>query len=413
MRFLFGDSTPFEGGYDALDALRQWVDASVELLQTARTIEEAERRLGQRTQDQLHEIQAVSDFFEGAVQRVAEQAARSAQPDRVAPHARDLIEQIENAAASARERSATAMDADRSAVTEAIETLASSLRERLGRYLRSGALPSHEWELTLRYGTDHAQGAVALHYAEEIDARFDLELDAHETWSRPRRLRELCPELAIEVGLKKAFLRSTLAPEVVPLDELYLMRLELGAERAALHLRRRPDGDEPPLVVEVDMVDGPVAGRVRRGGDSADAHPSPESDHVHLRRLHEALRTHAFPLTQHEGALTAARLDEEKRPIRGELVRAILRRIGARMAPTLLAVFEHSPNADELSLKREHDDGHREELYLRIDELRKRLGELPAEELRLHAVIPFLVADEGTGEGPDAPAAPQVTPERA
>ena len=416
MRFLFGDSVPFEGGYDVLETLRLWVEASADLLETVDAIETRERGVGKRAQEQLHAINAVSGFYDTVVQRIVEEAARAGEPDLMAPHARELVERVEAMAAMVREQSAASLDGDQRTVAVEVESLVGTLSERLGEYLLTGPLPITGWELTLSYADGPASGRVSLHYPEAIDGRFALDLANDPSWSQPKRVGDVCPEILLEVGVKKAFLRSTLNPEVAPLDELFVTYLELGEDSMSLRLSRRPEQGETFLIIDADFSGDPAVGKIRRPGDGSETpHPSPRSDHAVLRKLFTALRNHAQPLTHHEGELETVRLDGEARPVRGDLTRELLSRIGARLAPTVLEVHAHSPNPVELSLKREHDDGRREELYLNNDELRERLAPVPDADLELFAGIPFLLEgralpDAGTADA-DASAEPDSEPE--
>lgn len=408
MRFLFGDSVPFEGGYDVLEALRLWVDASADLLQTIAMIEGHERGVGKRAQEQLHAISAVDGFFDTVVQRIVEEAARAGEPDLMAPHARELTEQVKAMAAHVREQSAAHLDGDQRAVAAEVEGLVDQLTLRLCEYLLTGPLPIQGWELTLSYDGP-ARGRVSLHYPEAIDGRFVLDLARDPSWSQPKRVADVCADVVLEVGVKKAFLRSTLNPEVAPLDELYLTYLELGEGSMSLRLSRRPEQGETFLIIDAELSPDTVVGKIRRPGDGSETpHPSPHEDHATLRRLHAALRDHARPLTHHEGVLESVRLDGEARPVRGDLTRDLLARIGGRLAPIVLQVHAHSPNPIELSLKREHDDGRREELYLNNDELRQRLAVVPDEDLTLFAGIPFLLEGRSVpGAQPDEAEEPE------
>jgi hypothetical protein len=57
----------------------------------------------------------------------------------------------------------------------------------------------------------------------------------------------------------------------------------------------------------------------------------------------------------------------------------LVTRLVTSFAPTVEAIVARSPSTQELSLKKEHDDGRREELYLRREDLLKKLAPLHAE----------------------------------
>ena len=61
----------------------------------------------------------------------------------------------------------------------------------------------------------------------------------------------------------------------------------------------------------------------------------------------------------------------------------LVERMVALFAPTVAEITARSPNPHELSLKRETDEGKREELYLRREELHRKMEPLPAEGRRI------------------------------
>jgi hypothetical protein len=70
-----------------------------------------------------------------------------------------------------------------------------------------------------------------------------------------------------------------------------------------------------------------------------------------------------------------------------DLVIAFVERLVQMFSPIVSEIARKSSNATELSLKREHDDGRREELYLRKQELAKRIEPLTAPARGLFAPL--------------------------
>ena len=228
-------------------------------------------------------------------------------------------------------------------------------------------------------------------------------------WGKPRRVGELVEGLTLQVGWKKAFLRSSLNPDVVTLDELFLAAVELGPDSMEVRVRRKAEAPRDSYVLTTDLDDtgAPVAKVTRideRGGDSDAPFVSPPDDAARLEELAAALRRACRPLLARKRRLLYAQLDGHDVFERG-LVPALFARIAERLAPIAAEVSRRSPNPNELSLKFEREDGRREELYLRKSELVQMVAPLPPAAQELFARLCFLPA-------PSPPPTPSAPPPR-
>ncbi|MFK7991973.1 MAG: hypothetical protein AB8I08_38505 [Sandaracinaceae bacterium] len=403
---LFGDSQPFEGGYDFLAELRAFVRAASQVLVLAHQADELEQNLGDRAQAHLHAIEAIQAFFDHVQEGVTDRAARSAAPTLIAPFAKELLQQVEAIGARAKQSRANDLDADSVAVTSSIRDKRTELRSVMAAYLLTDPLPTESWAMSLNLGHTSPQGQVVLSHPAGLTTRFTVEVSA-SGWAKPRKVGELCPGMALQVGMKKAFLRSSLHPDIHTLDDFYLGELELGPDSMEVHLRRKPDASRDAYVVELDIDDaGRTIARVtnrREKGGEAEPFNSQGEDVARLRELATALRREVAPLVRRKRRLVAAHLDGHDMFERG-LARQLFERIIAAMTPVALAVAQHSPNPQELSLKVESDEGRREEIYLRKQELIDMVSPLPEEKRALFRPLEFLPPAPAPSAPPPPPA---------
>lgn len=404
--YLFGDSQPFEGGYDFLAELRAFVRSASQVLVLAHQADELEQNLGDRAQAHLHAIEAIQTFFDHVHEGVTDRAVRSTAPTLIAPFAKELLAQVEAIGARAKQSRANDLDADSVAVTSSIRDKRTELRSVMAAYLLTDPLPTASWAMSLNLGHTSPQGQVVLSHPKGLTTRFTVEVNA-STWAKPRKLGELCPGMALQVGMKKAFLRSSLHPDIHTLDDFYLGEIELGPDSMEAHLRRKPDAPRDAYVVELDIDDaGRTIARVtnrREKGGEAEPFNSQGEDVARLRELATVLRREVAPLVRRKRRLVSAHLDGHDMFERG-LARQLFERIIARMAPIALAVAQHSPNPQELSLKVESDEGRREEIYLRKQELIEMVAPLPEEKRALFRPLEFLPPAPTPSAPPPPPA---------
>ncbi len=393
MRYLFGDSSPFPDGYDFLAHLKSFVSAASRALMLAHEADLLEQNLGERAQEHLHAIEAIQVFFDGLTILIADRAARSGAPQLVGPYARELLEHIERANTDAKQSRAQHLDSDQVDATTKIRERRAELRQVLSTYLLADPLPTIDWALSLSLGGTAPHGQVILVHTLDLTTSFMIDV-ASDGWGRSRKIGELSPGLTLQVGFKKAFLRSSLHPDVHTLDDFFIGALDIGPDSMELHLRRKPDSPRDAYVIDLDL-DGegnPVAKVLKRDDKRGDADAPFASSGDDLRRILEVattLRRACEPLLAHKKRLVYAQLDEHDVFERG-LVRQVFERIATRLAPIAEEVAKHSPNPEELSLKLERDGGRREEIYLRKAELTELVAALPDDAKALFEPLGFL-----------------------
>ncbi len=394
-RYLYGDSEPFPGGYDFLAALRVFVQASSKALLLAHEADELERSLGERAQDHLHAIEALQRFFSGASDLIVERATRSAAPQVVGPYASQLADTIEAMGAQARAARAKELDGASVEVTSRIREKRAEIRKVVGEYLLGDPLPVTSWALSLSLAGTSPNGQAVLEHPGDLSTSVSIDIGRDGAWGRPRRIGDLAPGLAMQVGFKKAFLRSSLQPDVVVLDELVIGSIEVGPDSLELHLRRRLDAPRDAFVITVDPTeDGRSIVKItrmdERGSGNSDApFESTGEEAARILELNAVLRRECANLIQFRKRLLSAQLDGHEVFERG-LVQVLLARIADRFAPIAAEVSRHSPNQSELSLKLEREGGRREEVYLRKSDLQQMVASLPPEAQQLYAGLAFL-----------------------
>ncbi len=394
-RYLYGDSEPFPGGYDFLAALRLFVAAASRALVLADEADELERSLGDRAQEHLYAIETIQAFFGGLGDLIAERAARSGSPQTVGPYASQLVEHIEAVGAQARALRSKELDGASVEVTSRIRERRAEIRQVVGDYLLGGPLPMLSWAISLNLAGTAPNGQAVLEHPGDLSTSVAIDVSRDATWSRARRIGDIAPGMTMQVGFKKAFLRSSLHPDVVALDEYVIGVLELGPDSAEIRLRRKLDAPRDAFIVTVDPDEKgkPLVKVTRmdeRGGGSADAPFLSEGDDARrVLELVTVLRGECSTLLTHKKRLLSAQLDGHD-IFERSLVPVLLTRIADRLAPTAAEVSRHSPNSSELSLKFEREGGRREEVYLKKAELQAMVAALPPELLQVFAGLAFL-----------------------
>jgi len=406
-RYLYGDLEPFPATHDVLATLRTFVTCAARCLQLVDEADVLEHSLDAAAQDNLRAFEALSVYFAGLVEVIDERAMRSGAPEIVGPYANRLADTVEKMAEQARAARGNALDASALQVTNDIRGKRDEIRRVLAEWLVSDPLPLTSWALSLELAGTAPQGQAILTHPGEITTAFSLDVGRDASWARPRRVGDVASGMAVQVGYKKAFLRSSLNPDLAVLDDFLIAALELGPDSAELHLRRKLDQPRDSFVIAIDpaLVEGVDVRITRFEGRTDDSAPyeSADDDVTRLSSLADAARKQCQSLLAHKRRLLWVQLDGHD-IFEQQLVPALFARVAQRFAPLATEIERRSPNRSELSLKVEGSDGRREEIYLRKSDLSSLLEHLPAKfRAMFHGLALF---GEATASGSIAPPPP-------
>lgn len=410
MRYLFGDSTPFPLGYNFLSTLEAFMAAATKIVQ----LEHESKQLAKQAEDVgAHRVKGIEalEQFHHVVMRAVQDTAQKVQhahaleyARRVAEFASSYVEDYKRTTLSSNERE------QKQARTEGDRRIGEQ-RTRLETFLKVARLPVLKTKITMRTTGDgkdtrHQMSAV-FDNPDGIQTAFTLNAAQVAAWATPRRVGDLASGVELLVGSEKSWLRGTVQPKQVSVDEWLLTQFDMSDEAIDLTLKKKL-ADKEALIFHVRRTEGGLVGRVEHPGSAAAGGPVQVAppDLAQIERLWGAIRGATRELTDKKDQLLGVLLDGQ--PVfEGGLVLQFVVRLVRMFAPTVREIAKRSPNEFELSLKMETDGGRREEIYLRKDELLKDLQPLPSGGREVFAPLGLDTWVPGTTSAPPPVARPQ------
>jgi hypothetical protein len=389
-RYLYADSEPFPLSYPFLPTLERFVRSSAGALQALTALRALNRDVAEQRAGAVRDIERLEGFI-GDVLAAVEAAGGRTDAQLVGTYAEELrgfIERSSQASRVARERD---LEHNVEEKQKKIETLRATIRERIGEFLLNGHFDVADARFRIRLGEGRYRLWATVTVPPSLEIGYQLAADKLPEWSEARRLGAFVGEMELQVGMKKAWLSRDLTREVVRVDEYILAAAVLDRNRAEVHLRRRADGPSDTLVLFLQRTDagfGAVIDRPGEGNEPARFQAVPE-DLPKLetiwQRLHEACSA-TLDRKQTVDSVVLDGLDV----FEDERVVGFINTFIAQYAPVVGEIARRSPAPRELSLKLEHDDGRREEIYLNKDQLASQLNGLDAEVLEQFARLEIL-----------------------
>jgi len=214
----------------------------------------------------------------------------------------------------------------------------------------------------------------------EVVTSFMLGTAKHPHWAQPRKVSEFVPALDLTVGTKKSFFKGVVSPELVHLGDYVIGKADVHNRGAEIALRKKAELKDS-YIFKIQKSDKGISGEVERPDDPNAKALSPAlspEDAEQIDKLAQLVREGFEPLFTERESVVRVDLDG-KDVVKNRLGLALVSRLVKTFAPLVEEITQRSPSEQELSLKLEDDHGKREELYLRRDELLKKLQPLNAE----------------------------------
>lgn len=369
---LYGDSTPFPYAIDFLEVVRAVVDCGVDLMRAQEGISQAVERvraLQAETEIEKTRLKSFADAFEAATTPL-----RSGATERVG----GILQRVQESALKSVAVELDAVDRRAAEGLTAARSQASAFRDdvqrTVERFVQRFELPGTGFALRLTASEDETYAAEARMLTPfGLDATFTLSVPADSSWSRLRRVGDLYKDFEIhvpkEVGL---FSKST---KLMPLrmDKLLVLQVEHAANRTWIRLGSRDDAGHALEVSTRDGVRSASIVPVDATGKPADSPFKLEGGDAGLvGELRDTIVRTFGNLVGQRRAMTAATLDGK--PLRDLTEpQVVVSRLVALLAPIVQEIDKRSGASGELVLRRDLEQGHRDEVYVTKWELQERI----------------------------------------
>jgi hypothetical protein len=370
MKFLYGDSSPSPLATDFIDFLRKALDCSVAILQAEqRMLQGAARRqeLERRAEQDLGRIRDLESTVSRAIVSVVEKDS----PDAPVTHCSDVMSRAVSAAAAEQQSFV------KSVLGEEVQRIDESAAKERGRCVKAieellltHDLPGHEGELIFEQkATGGSSARLRSTTSYGVAAMLDLDLPAGSLFARRLFVGAVVDSLDIEVPK-----RTRMTTE--KLQRFLITRCSFGPRVQRVSLRTETVDEGYDFIC---ATEGPrfTARRVAAGADAPEELELETDDMQAVLAFVEKLVAASATLPERRKAMAAVAIDGE--PLENHRQPSVLvKRLIEAMAPIVREISARSRPKDELVIRRQLDDGRREERFVRRAELLAKLERLPA-----------------------------------
>lgn len=412
MRLLYGDSTLFPLDYNFLNTLEVFMTAATRIVQLELDAREVEKQNEALAEARVRGLDALEQFH-NVVMRAVQDTAQKVQnaealeyAQQIAGFASRYVEDHKRATLQSNEQEiAKSRALNEQGIQEQRARLEGLLKVARLPVLATKIVGSLEGE-----GKDvrYTMGAVYDH-PNEIQTSFTIESASSSEWSSPRKVSDFASAVALMVGVEKSWLRGTVSPKQVQVDDWIVTEFDLAADVFEVTLKRKL-AEKDALTFRILRSESGLSGIVESSGNPALESVNgalSASDLEALEQLWTGIDASARRVLDRREQLLFVTLDGQPVFENRRMV-PFVERLVEMFAPTVREIAKRSPSEFELSLKMETDGKRREEVYLRKEQLIRELQPLSASGREIFAPLGL---DSWVPRTTAAP--PPVTPDLA
>ena len=381
MVFLYGDLTEAQCQKDALDLLRRVVEVSVAVLKIHKQIEDSQAAMLAENK-RLHEANEDIEQFQQAVQETIQgRVSRRSQDDLLSNMGQILLQQLDQQAQAGRARMSAGVEQIVMATQARIGQMAEMSLRALAEFFMESGLPVRESMMRCVLEQSIYKAHADVLDATGIRCTYLLDAAATNFFAEPKRFADLMAgKVEMPMGTKQAWLRKEPVLETIRIDDALLTGVSDSMEAGEYRLATRTGDGVEGMIARISKDENKV--NVLRVDAEGKAHAVPDElvsqEHkAILLQFWRHLSERIEELYQFRSDLSSIAIDG-KDAIDDLMAPEIVKRLIAYLSPIIREIDAHTPVTGELSLKVEHEDeGKREVFFLRKEKLIEKLQGLP------------------------------------
>ena len=396
VRYLLGDSTESNLEFNYLAFLREVVDCAVVLLESEATLATNAERRTTRASEFAGMIRAVEELGKDAAALV-EPIAKEQPKTPAGRCAAAIAKAIKDAVGTESSHAKSSLAAARDEIDRDDIQVRARARTVLDKLLRAHDLPEATRELEAVWTASGVKATMRQKTGFGVEAVLSLEASGNAVLVSDLRVERIAEGVEVHAREAGGWLKKGDKLVAQKLGRYQVSGVTVSASHVTVQLRSAPDASATGL-----------AFTLKRSGEMTIDSSAPGKEYEIEDRDRAALKTLAEKL---EGALRGL---EDQRTGLVDLVidgksiaevahpRVLAERLIVAIAPTVQKISRHSRSPGELVLRRQLSGDRREEVFISIAELTKRIETLPEAERRTFAPLEL--------EGTPVPAPPAPPP---
>jgi hypothetical protein len=381
MLYLYGDLTEARCQEDTLKLLQRLVDMSVEVLKLQHEAETAMKAAQREKEIMVLAVGDIDSFHDNIQKAIESGIAGRPQEETVTVMGKSVADVLAQRARESKAQIAARVEEHLQQAKARNDQVANqAFGVMKGFFMASGLAPAGSTFYCNLDGEDYVARSEIID-AAGICCSYSLDAAGSGFFSSIKRFGDLVPgKREIPVDTKKAWLKKDPVAVSLRIDDANLTQVTDTPNDLEFRLAPRPGSGITEIVVRSPKA-LPGSMEVYKVGESRQTVLVPTdlftSEHAEmLSQFAEGISGHVRSTYGLRKGLLSITIDG-KDVAKEKLFAEVVRRLIAYLAPIVREIDAHSGTPEELSLKIEHEEGRREEFFLRKSNLFQRIAQLP------------------------------------
>jgi hypothetical protein len=400
--YLFGDSTESNLDFNFLAFLPEVIDAAVVLAECEVMLAVTVERRHTRQREAEAQVAAVDDFGERATQVVGPAAeAQAGTP--VGRCAARIVAAIREAVEREASQVRGALAAERDELDREDQRLQGRAKDALEKLLRTHDLPGADKALEVVWTAVGVKATMRQRTSFGVEAVLAMDIPPSSVLGLDLRVDRIAEGVEVHTVGAGGWLKKSDKLVAHKLGRYHVVGISIGPH-VTVQLRVTPDANAAGVAITA-YGNGDLTIESTGGGPGLAIE---DRDRPGLRLLAERLEAAARSLGDNRAGLVTLEIDGKPIAEHGH-PRVLAERLMIAIAPIVQKIARHSRSPGELVLRRLLGDNRREEIFVSVADLVRRLDRLPAPARTVFESLE-LGTEAPAPEEPKQPPAPPAPP---
>lgn len=381
MRFLYGDSTEFDLQIDFLRLINNFVETGVRTIKFENAIFDLNNNIIERKRYNGLVIEDMDSFVLNVEKAISDAVAGSKEQETLAKYADKSKEFLEKFIEESKTKFSEDISKEIAQLEKKIKEAHEENRKILESFFIYDPIPIVDEKYTIKTADRGYSAKLKIDCESGISCLFHIASSESPFWRNYARARDFVKDVQIPARMKKPFLKKESVPDIVNINDFYLVDLILSDKELEVVFRKKLDikAEAFRLKMKFETEFSVEVSQTEDNGIEKSIDDIPElKNELNILRLQELglkiieKTKYLYPKKQKLETIFV----DEKDIFEDNLVFDLMQKVAVIFAPTIAEIKKHSPSGEELSLKSEDEHGTRHEIYLKKSEIKDKLDEI-------------------------------------
>ena len=373
VRYLYADSEPFNYDHNFLETFREFMECASIVMTEADAIDLVESSAHEAAKLTSVDLDSIDAFLRDMLRSIT--TAKFGQTEAVTNMAEELMSSLKSLADRTKSQRHSQQQTDRRSADQRINESRRAMRKAIEKFFLEAKQKTLESFFHAELTDDSYKTAVEQTLEDKLSVTYNIDTSGTKL-SQPVKVSDLVGDLELQIGMKKKWISRDMTREIRRVTDYFIYEIRMSSTQADVRLKKKIDQPEASLILLINKSQNDdVLAEILRNDGSTNGFFAVPKDASKLKQLWSSLQSESARLIDRKASVRALSIDGND-VFESLSEEEVVSRLTDRYIPVINEIARRSPSPNEYSLKLEHPDGKREELYLEKDVIGEMVGRI-------------------------------------